>query len=155
VELRALAPDVGWRPVLQGWKRPDYLDHLDAYRARGIEGPFGVGTMCRRQGTYEARAIVRSLKCEGATLHLFGFKMEGLVRCADLLDVGDSADSLAWSFSARRQPPIAGHDRPGPGRPRGHINCANCAEYALGWRDRLFARLRGATMQGELFARAA
>lgn len=27
-----------------------------------------------------------------------------------------------------------GHDEPGPGRPRGHKNCANCAEWALMWR---------------------
>ena len=30
---------------------------------------------------------------------------------------------------------------PGPGRPRGHINCANCAEFALDWRGDLLAKL--------------
>jgi hypothetical protein len=43
-----------------------------------------------------------------------------------------SADSLAWSYDARRAAPL-------PGRP--HKSCANCAEYAECWRDDLIDRL--------------
>jgi hypothetical protein len=62
-------------------------------------------------------------------LQMFG---KWTVNCAhDLV----SADSMAWSYAARRAPPLPGHDKPGNGRPRGHKNCANCADWALSWRS--------------------
>jgi hypothetical protein len=45
-----------------------------------------------------------------------------------------SADSLAWSYAARRRPPLAGCR---------HRTRANCPRYALAWRARLLARLDG------------
>mgnify|MGYP000181470407 CR=1 FL=1 len=65
-------------------------------------------------------------------------------QCADDLA---SADSLAWSFAARREPPLPGHDEPGPGRRAGHKHCNNCPEFALAWRDQLLARLRVAASE--------
>jgi hypothetical protein len=42
---------------------------------------------------------------------------------------------MAWSYSARRNPPLPGHT---------HLNCANCIDYALDWRrDALAAIERG------------
>lgn len=144
-ELLQIAPDLPWKPVLQGWAAIDYLRHLDEYDRRGFDlralPSVGVGTMCRRQATGTARRLVMSLKGEGLGLHLFGFKKDGLAGVASFLDARDSADSLAWSFCGRRAAPLPGHDRPGPGRPRGHINCANCLEYALKWREELLARM--------------
>jgi hypothetical protein len=61
---------------------------------------------------------------------------------------------MAWSDEARRAPPLPGHDEPGPGRRTGHINCANCAEYALAWRERLLEAVANAPagmVQGDLF----
>ncbi len=142
LELRALAHDLPIIPVLQGWTRGNYLDHLEAYELAGVdlrdEPLVGVGTVCRRQNTISASILMKTLQGEGLRLHGFGFKATGLAMCADAMV---SSDSLAWSFNARRNPPMAGHDRPGPGRPRGHINCANCAEFAIGWREDLLAKL--------------
>lgn len=55
-----------------------------------------------------------------------------LKRYADVLA---SADSLAWSYAARRDPPMLGCV--------GHRNCANCVRYALRWRERLLGSLAG------------
>lgn len=127
LELRSIAPEVPWIPVLQGWAIGDYFRHLDAYAAAGVDltsQPLvGVGTVCRRQNTVTASLLMAGLHAEGLRLHAFGFKLQGLRLCADHLE---SADSMAWSYSARRNPPLPGHT---------HLNCANCLEYALGWRD--------------------
>lgn len=43
-----------------------------------------------------------------------------------------SCDSLAWSYNARRHPPMSGC---------AHASCANCPRWALRWRERLLRRL--------------
>jgi hypothetical protein len=137
LELRAMAPDLPIVPVLQGWTLADYWRCEELYEAANVrladEPIVGVGTVCRRQGTNDATLILRSLATGGLKLHGFGFKVRGLQMNADALA---SADSLAWSYQARRRDPLPGHDKPGP-HGRGHINCANCADYALGWRESL------------------
>lgn len=131
LELRSLAPDVPWFPVLQGWLPDDYLRHLDAYDRAGVDlgaAPLvGVGTVCRRQHTGEAVEILRRLKSLGLRLHGFGLKLQGLVKAADALA---SADSMAWSFDARRE------GRAWCGS-TAHQNCANCPRYAVHWRGRV------------------
>ena len=72
---------------------------------------------------------MHTLASLGLRLHGFGVKAGGLVRYADCLA---SADSLAWSFEARRAAPLAGCS---------HANCANCLRYAAAWRERTLARL--------------
>ncbi len=156
LELRALAPDLPFIPVLQGWALCDYWRCEELYQRAGVElraEPLvGVGTVCRRQGSSEATRIMATLAGGGLRLHGFGFKQRGIEACQHLLT---SSDSLAWSYAARREEPLEGHDRPGPGRPRGHINCANCAEYAIAWRDRLLeATAPRRARQGQLFIAA-
>ena len=125
LELTTLAPDIHWMPVIQGWELPDYLLHLDMWRAAGVQGAhFGVGSVCRRQGTQFAEQLVRQLHSRGLQIHAFGVKITGLARYWDALS---SADSMAWSFDARRSPPLYGHT---------HKNCANCLTYALQWRTK-------------------
>ena len=140
LELRALAPDVPWIPVLQGWRLSDYLHCVQIYADAGVdlttEHTVGVGSVCRRQSEYEIEEICAALSAEGIALHGFGVKTLGL-RYARYLR---SADSMAWSLNARRHPPLPGHDRPGPGRPRGHSTCANCLDWARLWRDRALHR---------------
>lgn len=149
LELRALAPDLPIIPVLQGWTMADYWRCEELYQKAGVdlraEKRVGVGTVCRRQGTGEATRIMQSLAAGGLRLHGFGFKQKGVEACGEALA---SADSLAWSYAARREPPLEGHDKPGRGRKTGHINCANCAEYAIAWRQRLVHR---GPAQRELF----
>jgi len=149
LELRALGcPAI---PVLQGWQLGDYLDCADLYETAGInlraEPVVGVGTVCRRQNTDGATRIMHALAAEGLRLHGFGFKRTGLRSCADVMV---SADSLAWSYHARREP-LRVECRGGS-----HKNCANCIHFALEWRDELLAQLdaRGPE-QLSLFAGAA
>jgi hypothetical protein len=132
--LNDLDPTLPWLPVLQGWHLRDYVACAELYwRLAGTDlrnlPLVGLGSVCRRQGTAEAEAIVRELTGLGIRLHGFGFKTLGLARVAAVIG---SADSLAWSFTARRRPPLAGCP---------HANCANCLRYALAWRVRLLARL--------------
>jgi hypothetical protein len=128
LHLRESAPDLPIIPVLQGWTVDDYLACADQYERAGIdltaEPLVGLGSVCRRQATAEAAAIVTTLAARGLRLHGFGFKTLGLRSCGHSLS---SADSLAWSYDARRKPPLPGHP---------HKNCANCQPYALYWRTR-------------------
>lgn len=144
LELRALAPDLPFAPVIQGWVQRDYERCVELYDKAGVDlrrfKIVGVGTVCRRQGTEEAERIMRALAAHGLKLHGFGFKQRGLLRAGDAMA---SADSLAWSFAARMEEPLPGHDKPGPGRPLGHNSCANCPVFALKWRKRLMGLLKG------------
>lgn len=72
----------------------------------------------------------------GLRLHGFGIKKQGLELCADYLT---SADSMAWSFDARRTYPLPGCT---------HKSCQNCLRYALRWRADLLAPLA----QGRLWS---
>lgn len=125
--------ELPWMPVLQGWSRDDYLRHIDMYDAMGIdltlEPLVGLGSICRRQRTAEAVRIVEALYGAGIRLHGFGFKATGLRAAHHLLY---SSDSLAWSYSARRRPPLPGCT---------HKSCSNCLRYALTWRTRLLNSL--------------
>ena len=127
-------------PVLQGWTITDYWRCEDMYRAAGVdlaqEPTVGIGSVCRRQNTGEATRILASLV--PLRIHGFGFKKEGIARAHPLLV---SADSMAWSDTARRGVLLPGHDAPGDGRRLGHKNCANCLDYALQWRRELLAVL--------------
>jgi hypothetical protein len=140
-EILALSFDYGQRhrvelpfvPVLQGFTHWDYLECAERYLRAGVdlarEPLIGVGTMCRRQGTDEAEVILRSLSDLGLRLHAFGAKTTGLKKYASAIV---SSDSLAWSFNARRHPPLPGCT---------HKNCNSCPKWALRWRERLLAQV--------------
>lgn len=126
--LRAIAPEIPWMPVLQGWQCDDYLDHAEQYYAAGfdltLEPIVGVGSICRRQGTSQAARIIRAVTLQRIRIHAFGVKTNGLRLFGDWIA---SADSMAWSFAARREKRLM------PGC-AGHKNCANCLRWALEWR---------------------
>ncbi|GIJ52462.1 hypothetical protein Val02_93480 [Virgisporangium aliadipatigenens] len=148
-QLVDLAPDLPWVPVVQGWTAADYLRCVDRYAAAGVDLAHarlvGVGSVCRRQGTTEVGDILTALHRAGVTrLHGFGFKTLGLARHGHLLT---SADSMAWSAQARREPPLPGCS--------GHRNCANCLTYALRWRSRILAATNRTPVQLPLFDIAA
>lgn len=124
LELSALAPEVPWLPVIQGWAVSDYWRHVDRYLERGVALSYvGVGSVCRRQATGGGERIMRTLAAGGLQIHAFGFKKLGIAACGDAIE---SADSMAWSFEARRERPLPGHT---------HKNCANCLDWALAWAD--------------------
>jgi hypothetical protein len=131
LELRELGPELPFIPVLQGWTRPDYERCVSVYEASGVdlrsEPRVGVDSICRRQASGEVKEIVSALAQAGFSLHGFGVKIGGLRRVAGALA---SADSMAWSYRARR-------DQPFPGCR--HARCSNCA--AVRWRARLLAQL--------------
>ena len=142
LELRALGAPV--IPVLQGWSTREYLDHLGAYNRAGLdltrEPIVGVGSVCRRQRSAAAARLIRTLAAWRLRLHGFGFKATGLGLCRDALA---SADSLAWSYRARRSAPLPGHEAR-------HRSCANCPDFALHWRDALLARPEDARWSRQL-----
>ncbi|GAA1954645.1 DUF7221 family queuine tRNA-ribosyltransferase-like protein [Catenulispora subtropica] len=129
LQLRDLAPDLPFVPVIQGYTLPEYLACVGLYEDAAVDlaafPVVGLGSVCRRQGTAEAHDIITALRQRGIPrLHGFGVKTLGLARYGHLLC---SADSLAWSLDARRE------GTPLPGCTR-HKNCANCLRYALRWR---------------------
>lgn len=129
LELRDLAPELPWAPVLQGWERDDYLRCVEAYERAGVDltrAPLvGVGSVCRRQSGKQVAEILFTLAALGLRLHGFGLKLKGLQLSADVLA---SADSMAWSSHARRRPALPGCT---------HKSCANCLRYATRWRKRV------------------
>ncbi len=132
LHLTQLAPEINFIPVLQGYEPADYLRCIGAYQQAGVDllaAPLvGVGSVCRRTRVAEVEAVFVTIAGAGlSALHGFGIKIKGLARVADYLQ---SSDSMAWSYHARRRPPLVGHT---------HLNCANCLDYALQWRTRLVA----------------
>ena len=128
VTLLNLDPGLPWIPVLQGWTMGDYLDHVEMYLKAGVDlskAPVvGVGSVCRRQATIRTSLLMTWLADEGLKLHGFGVKISGLRVYRQHMA---SADSLAWSYNARRNPPLPECR---------HKSCANCMRYALQWREK-------------------
>lgn len=143
IELTSLWPqfsdaETPFVPVLQGQTLDDYMACWDLYGAHGVDiswqAVVGVGSVCRRQHTAEIAHIMAGLRERDPELpiHGFGVKTAGLAQFAHLID---TADSMAWSYHGRRNPPLPGCT--------GHINCANCLTWALQWRDRVLEAADG------------
>ena len=147
VQLRDLWGDdetSPFMPVLQGWVLNDYLRCLDLYAAAGVDlkqyPVVGLGSVCRRQATDEIGDIVTALLAAdpGLPVHGFGVKADGLKKYGHLLN---TADSMAWSFTARRMQRPALPECVEAGR---HINCANCIPFAIQWRAGVLASVGAA-----------
>lgn len=93
-------------PVLQGFDPEDYVRHVRMYGDRLKPGMWvGVGSVCKRQGS--PRDIVKVLSAIKAErpdlrLHGFGVKLTSL-RDKEVCDLLYTADSMAWSFAARKR----------------------------------------------------
>ena len=114
-------------PVLQGWSRDSYLECVEMYEKVGVdlskEAVVGLGSVCRRNADTEITEIIEVL--QPLKLHGFGMKGKAYQQNQHLLA---SADSMAWSFWARYEPPLKGCT---------HQSCANCRRYALQWREKV------------------
>jgi hypothetical protein len=144
LELRTLDATLPIVPVLQGQTVDDYLRCVQLYDRAGIDLTkarlVGVGSVCRRQHTTEIQHIMWTLANLGINLHGFGVKAPGLARYAGALT---SADSLAWSYDARREPGVGGKRGRRWFPDHAHKSCANCLEYALAWRARVLTVCTG------------
>lgn len=123
-----LNPESPFMPVLQGWQPEDYLRCMDLYAEAGVDLAqyplVGVGSVCRRQDSDDIRRVFEVIKQRDPDmpLHGFGVKSEGLRLYGDLLA---SADSMAWSYNARKNDPLPGCS---------HVSCSNCIKWAMRWR---------------------
>ncbi|MGW5054970.1 deazapurine DNA modification protein DpdA family protein [Actinokineospora sp. NPDC004072] len=132
LRLRDLAHELPIIPVLQGQTITDYHRCADLYEHHGINLAalplVGIGSICRRQHTYEVEQIIHALAHRGYRLHAFGAKVLGLSRYATHLT---SSDSAAWSFRGRHLPGCA----------PGHRSESNCLRFALAWHRHLTDRV--------------
>lgn len=105
-ELLAESLPVHVMPTLQGFDPADYVRHIELYGDRLKAGMWvGVGSVCKRNGSpIDVINVLSAIKMVRPDLRLHGF---GLKRSA-LAHPGVrallySADSMAWSFAARKQ----------------------------------------------------
>lgn len=93
-------------PVLQGYAPEDYARHVEMYGDRLKPNMWvGVGSVCKRNGSPDKIYAVLS-KIAGVRpdllLHGFGVKLTSLAH-AGIRKLLATADSMAWSFAARKQ----------------------------------------------------
>lgn len=131
IALNSMDASLPWAPVIQGYTRDDYLRCIDLYDRHTATDlrklpVVGVGSICRRQGIAESREILLAIRAAGFhNIHAFGLKINGLRLSQDIIS---SADSMAWSYDARRKPKLPDCT---------HGNCANCPEFASIWLAKL------------------
>lgn len=104
--LLAADPGVYVLPVLQGYSPGEYVDHIEAYGARLPLGAWvGVGSVCKRNASVlsilRVLTFIRDARPD-LRLHGFGLKSTALA-FEPIREMLHSADSMAWSFAARRQ----------------------------------------------------
>jgi hypothetical protein len=103
--LRGLVDSAYVLPVLQGWEPADYARHVRMYGARLANGMWvGVGSVCKRNtNSGEVAAVLSAVLTErpDLRLHGFGLKVTALAD-ARVRDRLHSADSMAWSYAARK-----------------------------------------------------
>lgn len=103
--LRPLVKSAYLMPVLQGFRPDEYISHLRQYGSLLGHGQWvGVGSVCKRNTDIgQIRSVLHAIKKERPTLKLHGFGLkqtalsDGFVRQCLF-----SADSMAWSFAARK-----------------------------------------------------
>ncbi|MDN3923302.1 DUF7221 family queuine tRNA-ribosyltransferase-like protein [Roseateles violae] len=106
-------------PVLQGFAPADYVRHIAMYGDRLPRGAWvGVGSVCKRNGDPRAiEEVLLAIKRARPDLRLHGFGLKTTALQSSLVvELLETADSMAWSFAARRQ----GRD-------------PNCPHEAIAW----------------------
>lgn len=113
-------------PVLQGYDPQDYVSHVRQYGSRLAHGAWvGVGSVCKRNGDIRAiENVLRAIKHVRPDLRLHGFGLKTTALSSGLVDsLLETADSMAWSYNARR-----------------NGKNANDWRNAVAWADRIKAR---------------
>lgn len=93
-------------PVLQGYKPEEYIEHIRQYGSRLKCGAWvGVGSVCKRNSSpcliLEVLAAIKAERPD-LRLHGFGLKTTALAH-GTIRELLETADSMAWSFAARKQ----------------------------------------------------
>ena len=93
-------------PVLQGYAPADYVRHLVISGERLTHGMWvGVGSLCKRNSRpeeiLEVLTAIREVRPD-LVLHGFGVKLTALMH-GGVFDLLDTADSMAWSYAARKE----------------------------------------------------
>jgi hypothetical protein len=92
-------------PVLQGYSPLEYVDHIEMYgdllRPRAW---VGVGSVCKRNGSPAGIAhVLSAIKIRRPDLRLHGFGLKATsLKSPYIRSLLHSADSMAWSFAARK-----------------------------------------------------
>lgn len=92
-------------PVLQGFAPEDYVRHVQAYGSRLADGAWvGVGSICKRNGKPDqVAAVLLAIKRTRPDLLLHGFGLKTTALAQPLVrSLLHTADSMAWSFHARK-----------------------------------------------------
>jgi hypothetical protein len=103
-QLRGMIDHTYVMPVLQGYARTDYTQHIQMYGDLLPHGAYvGVGSVCKRNtdiGAIEDILLAIKLSRPDLKLHGFGLKTTALTSRV-VRGCLHSADSMAWSFAAR------------------------------------------------------
>lgn len=104
LDLRALCGEI-IMPCLQGQVPDDYVEHVRLYDEVLLPGAWvGVGSVCKRKNDSDIREVLRAIHSARPDLRLHGFGLKfSALQCAEVWDRLYSADSMAWSFAARKQ----------------------------------------------------
>lgn len=93
-------------PVLQGFRPAEYINHIQQYGDRLHPGAWvGVGSVCKRNSDVGAvEDVLLAIHAERPDLRLHGFGLKTTALQSPIVrDCLHSADSMAWSFAARRE----------------------------------------------------
>lgn len=103
--LYRLVPATTIMPVLQGYAPQNYVEHIRQYGDRlGPHMWVGVGSVCKRNADVGAiEAVLHAITNERPDLRLHGFGVKTTALASSYVRAClYSADSMAWSYAARR-----------------------------------------------------
>jgi hypothetical protein len=105
VELVGMVSETYIMPVLQGYEPEDYVEHIKMYGNLLYPGMWvGVGSVCKRNnnplGVIEVLYNIKKTRPD-LKLHGFGLKITAL-KNGTIRNMLYSADSMAWSYHARK-----------------------------------------------------
>jgi hypothetical protein len=93
-------------PVIQGYWPDEYIDHIRQYGRLLRPGAWvGVGSVCKRNAKVESvEAVLMAIRKYRVDLQLHGFGLKTTALASSIVrECLYSADSMAWSFAARRE----------------------------------------------------
>jgi hypothetical protein len=104
--VRDISDSVQIMPVIQGFAPSDYSNHLDMYDELLKQNMrVGVGSVCKRNSKpTEIVSVLETIKAKRPDLKLHGFGLKTTALKNNYISsLLYSADSMAWSFAARKQ----------------------------------------------------